>query len=78
MLQAGLLSCQATYLYYYKSILSFCFCLSGCVSAKFYFLEREDFLFFSPGGQSKLFCKLWFVSWHSAVCKCACFTSDIA
>jgi len=58
------------------SIISFC--LSDSVSAKFYFLVREDFLFFLPGGQSKLFCKLWFVSWHSAVCKCACFTSGIA
>lgn len=53
------------------SIISFC--LSDSVSAKFYFLSGI-FLVFS-GGQSKLFCKLWFVSWHCAVCKCACFTS---
>ena len=53
------------------SIISFC--LSDSVSAKFYFLSGI-FLVFS-GGQSKLFCKLWFAGWLWAVCKCACFAS---
>ena len=48
----------------YKSIVKLLLSVELCVCKVLFFFKREDFLFFFPGGQSKLFCKLWSAGCH--------------
>jgi len=77
VLQAGLLSCQATYHYNSQSVLSFCFCLAGCVSAKFYFSLRGQIFCFFKGWKKHTLLQALVCVRACAACKCVCFAMAI-